>query len=127
MPPEQSWATRFKRWIVGWVHSAMNYLNRKEVVELQQVRIDRFMSSQEKKARTLLWANRPRSTGPKCDSPKDSLRRERNKPGPYPYPSNSVRSNLRRRHSCSKISRPSSLNPESREWLPYLEKGYSQG
>ena len=113
---------RLKLWIVSWVYSALNYLHRvssEEKVELQQVRI---MSSQEKRARILLWnTNNSQSIAPKCDSPKDSAKKVHNKPDSYLSPANSVRNNLKRRHSCSNINQHSLKNPKSPEWLPYVE------
>ena len=113
MPPQQLWVS-LKMWFSNWIYSAINYLN-----EQQQVRGDRVMSSQEIKARSLLWSNNSQSTGPSCDFSQGSAKKARSRRYSYLSPANSVRNNLRPRRSCSKINRPSSRNPKSPEWLPY--------
>ena len=112
-------------WFVNLIHSAINYLNRRvEVVELQRLRI---ISSQEKKARSLLWPNNSQqSTAPSCGLLSDSEQTARNTLGPCPSPADSAKNNLKPRRSCSKISQPSFSNPKSPEWLPYLKMDLKQ-
>ena len=111
------------QWIVSLIHKTLYYLNSDQVVELQPY----VMSCQEKRARTLLWSNNPPPTVPSCDLLSDSLKTERNTRDPCPSPLGFEKNSLRRRHSCSKIGQPSSLNPKPREWVPYLKMDYSQG